>query len=321
MQLRELDANLVVVFDALLIDASVTKAAARLGRSPSAVSHALANLREIFSDNLFVRAGQRLVPTARADELASTVHIIVSGMESLLRPTEPFDPVEQVRSFSMSCRDVCELTLLYHLRDTLKSKAPGIAVSWQSLDGERFVDDLRGGALQFVMLEACPNEAIGDLCWQMIGTERYVTLGRSGHPLAERKIKKSDYAGFPHIFVRPVSGAEDNVIAHLQEHDVVIEDQTLVSSCFSGLLLALRSDSLIMVPESIATSLASSLDLARIREPFPLIQVENYLVWHRSQDRDECHNWLRQEIIDVWTRSVGSPEERRAKKRDKAKAS
>ena len=74
MHLKELDANLIVVLDALLIDASVTKAASRLGRSPSAVSHALANLRYIFNDDLFVRAGQRLTPTARAKELAPSVH-------------------------------------------------------------------------------------------------------------------------------------------------------------------------------------------------------------------------------------------------------
>ena len=92
MYLKELDANLIVVLDALLIDASVTRAAERLGRSPSAVSHALSHLRVIFADELFVRAGQRLVPTARASSLAPAVHVIVSGMESLLRPETPFDP-------------------------------------------------------------------------------------------------------------------------------------------------------------------------------------------------------------------------------------
>lgn len=65
MHLKEVDANLLVTLDALLVDASVTRAAERLGRSASAISHALAKLREIFNDELFVRAGQRLVPTAK----------------------------------------------------------------------------------------------------------------------------------------------------------------------------------------------------------------------------------------------------------------
>ena len=82
MHLREVDANLLVTLDALLVDASVTRAAERLGRSASAISHALAKLREIFADELFVRAGQRLVPTAKALELAPTVHVILAGMEA-----------------------------------------------------------------------------------------------------------------------------------------------------------------------------------------------------------------------------------------------
>ena len=94
MHLREIDANLLVTLDALLVDASVTRAAERLGRSASAISHSLAKLREIFADELFVRAGQRLVPTAKALELAPTVHVILAGMESLLRPAKPFDPTE-----------------------------------------------------------------------------------------------------------------------------------------------------------------------------------------------------------------------------------
>ena len=76
MHLREVDANLLVTLDALLVDASVTRAAERLGRSASAISHALAKLREIFADELFVRAGQRLVPTAKALELLWTADFI-----------------------------------------------------------------------------------------------------------------------------------------------------------------------------------------------------------------------------------------------------
>src|SRR4029078_2497087 len=92
MHLREVDANLLVTLDALLVDASVTRAAERLGRSSSAISHPLAKLRQIFAGERFVRAGQNLVRTAKAVELAPTVHVILAGMESLLRPSKPFDP-------------------------------------------------------------------------------------------------------------------------------------------------------------------------------------------------------------------------------------
>ena len=115
MHLREVDANLLVTLDALLVDASVTRAAERLGRSASAISHALAKLREIFADELFVRAGQKLVPTAKALELAPTVHVILAGMESLLRPSKPFDPSQTSRDFAVAASEAGELILVQPL--------------------------------------------------------------------------------------------------------------------------------------------------------------------------------------------------------------
>ena len=130
MHLREVDANLLVTLDALLVDASVTRAAERLGRSASAISHALAKLREIFADELFVRAGQKLVPTAKAMELAPTVHVILAGMESLLRPNKPFDPSETSRDFAVSASEAGELILVQPLRQRLQSLAPSVRVGW-----------------------------------------------------------------------------------------------------------------------------------------------------------------------------------------------
>jgi len=97
----------------------LTRAAERLGRSASAISHALAKLREIFADELFVRAGQKLVPTAKALELAPTVHVILAGMESLLRPSKPFDPSLAVRDFAVAASEAGELILVQPLRQRL----------------------------------------------------------------------------------------------------------------------------------------------------------------------------------------------------------
>ena len=133
MHLKEVDANLLVTLDALLVDASVTRAAERLGRSASAISHALAKLREIFADELFVRAGQRLVPTAKALELAPTVHVILAGMESLLRPNKPFDPSLSVREFAAASSEAGELILVEPLRQRLQTLAPSVKVQLDAL--------------------------------------------------------------------------------------------------------------------------------------------------------------------------------------------
>ena len=151
MHLKEVDANLLVTLDALLVDASVTRAAERLGRSASAISHALAKLREIFADELFVRAGQKLVPTAKALELAPTVHVILAGMESLLRPSKPFDPSLAVRDFAIAASEAGELILVQPLRQRLQQLAPSVRAGWMPSHRDENTDALRHGRCHFVI--------------------------------------------------------------------------------------------------------------------------------------------------------------------------
>ena len=155
MHLKEVDANLLVVLDALLVDASVTRAAERLGRSASAISHALAKLREIFADELFVRAGQRLVPTAKALDLAPTVHVILAGMESLLRPAKPFDPSETERDFAVAASEVGELILVQPLRLRLEQIAPSVR-AWAALKRSG-----NGASLILALRRSARSEAYG----------------------------------------------------------------------------------------------------------------------------------------------------------------
>jgi len=296
MHLRELDANLVVVLDALLTEASVTKAAARLGRSPSAVSHSLANLREVFADELFVRAGQKLVPTAKALQLAPTIHVIVSGMEGLLRPTAPFDPATQTGAYGLACQDIRELTLLHELRQILKVRAPGLVLNWKPLGPDQSFEDLRNGETDFVILEGEVSENAAEFMWLALTQDRYVTLARPGHPLSARDPSTADFAEAEHILLSGAAKSGSTLEAHLAAHDVMLETSTRVSSAFVGMFIAWRSDGLITVPETVADAVADQLPFARVRQPFPAFVAETKLVWHRRHNRDECHNWLRQEI-------------------------
>src|SRR5680860_72489 len=193
MHLKEVDANLLVTLDALLVDASVTRAAERLGRSASAISHALAKLREIFNDELFVRAGQRLVPTAKALELAPTVHVILAGMESLLRPSKPFDPSLSVREFAAASSEAGELILVEPLRQRLQSLAPSVRVSWTPLHRDETIDALRNARSHFVIdIEGAPVAA-PDVRVGKLFDDTLATLARTGHPFAARKPKAAAF--------------------------------------------------------------------------------------------------------------------------------
>lgn len=296
MHLREVDANLLVTLDALLVDASVTRAAERLGRSASAISHALAKLREIFADELFVRAGQKLVPTAKALELAPTVHVILAGMESLLRPNKPFDPSEASRDFAVAASEAGELILVQPLRQRLQSLAPSVRVGWLPSHREENTDSLRHGRCHFVIdIEGAAVQA-PDIRVMKLFDDTLITLARKGHPLAKRKTKAEMFAAAGHIEVNSLPAVE-LIDCALGAQKLAIASR--VSSVLVGLLLALNSDALLTLPASLASILEKEFGLARIPQPFPPVAFPLRLLWHSSYDRDECHAWVRGKFANL----------------------
>jgi DNA-binding transcriptional LysR family regulator len=298
MHLREVDANLLVTLDALLVDASVTRAAERLGRSASAISHALAKLREIFADELFVRAGQRLVPTAKALELAPTVHVILAGMESLLRPSKPFDPSNSIRDFTVAASEAGELILLQPLRRRLRPRAPSVRVDWMASHAEENIDALRQGRCHFIIdIEGVPLQA-PDIRVLKLFDDRLITLARQKHPLAKRRPQADLFAGADHIEVNSLPAIE-LIDRQLGGEKLACTVSARVSSVLVGLLLALNSDALLTLPASLASILETQFGLVRIAQPFGAIAFPLRLMWHSSYDRDECHAWVRAEFANL----------------------
>jgi DNA-binding transcriptional LysR family regulator len=294
VHLREVDANLLVTLDALLVDASVTRAAERLGRSSSAISHALAKLREVFADELFVRAGQKLVPTAKAVELAPTVHVILAGMESLLRPSKPFDPSLAIRDFSVAASEAAELILLQPLRQRLKPLAPSVRVDWMPFHREDNIDALRNGRCHFMIdIEGVPVPA-PDIRVLKLFDDKLITLARDGHPLTRRKTADR-FATADHIEVNSLPAIEP-INRAVAADKLACNVCSRVSSVLVGLLLALNSDALITLPASLAQILEKQFGLVRVHQPFGPIAFPVRLLWHSSYDRDECHAWVRGEL-------------------------
>ena len=295
MHLKEVDANLLVTLDALLVDASVTRAAQRLGRSASAISHALAKLREIFADELFVRAGQKLVPTAKALELAPTVHVILAGMESLLRPNKPFDPSEANRDFAVAASEAGELILVQPLRQRLRHLAPSVRFGWMPSHREENIDALRHARCHFVIdIEGAPLQA-PDIRVLKLLDDKLITLARQGHPLAKRKARAALFAGADHIEVNSLPAIE-LIDRELAAQKLACTISSRVSSVLVGLLLALNSDALLTLPSSLALIIEKQFGLIRVLQPFRAIAFPLRLLWHSSYDRDECHEWVRGEL-------------------------
>jgi DNA-binding transcriptional LysR family regulator len=295
MHLKEVDANLLVTLDALLVDASVTRAAERLGRSPSAISHALAKLRELFDDELFVRAGQRLVPTARAQELAPTVHVILAGMESLLRPNKPFDPTLAVRTFAAASSEPGELILIEPLRKRLQEGAPNVRVDWTPAHAESLIDELRNARCQFVIDTMGECAEAPDVRAAKLFDDTLATLARPGHPFAKRRPSAGAFAAAEHVSVHSLPGFR-GLQQSLAQSGKAIQRTSEVSSALVGVIATLNGDALLTLPASLSRLLERQFRLARIAQPVDPATFPVRLLWHTSYDRDECHQWLRGEF-------------------------
>jgi DNA-binding transcriptional LysR family regulator len=302
MHLKEVDANLLVILDALLVDASVTRAAERLGRSASAISHALAKLREIFADDLFVRAGQKLVPTAKALELAPTVHVILAGMESLLRPTKPFDPSDTERDFAIVATEAGELGLVQPLRHRLEQIAPSVRVGWTPGQGPEVIEALRQGRSHFAVDIEQMQLPAPDIRVLNLFDDRLVTLARPDHPLSAGIVDARDFAGHDHVAVNSLPTIE-LMNRELAKKRLQCNVSARVSSVLAGLLLAFNNGALLTLPHLLATILERQFELARIPHPFGEVTLPVRLLWHSSYDRDECHRWVRDEIASLASES------------------
>ena len=245
MHLREVDANLLVTLDALLVDASVTRAAERLGRSASAISHALAKLREIFADELFVRAGQKLVPTAKAMELAPTVHVILAGMESLLRPNKPFDPSETSRDFAVSASEAGELILR-------AAAPPALAIVWRRACGSagchRIARRISTRCATDAPISSSTSRARHcqrptSAC-SSCSTTRSSRWRANGIPWRSASRRPMLFAASDHIEVNSLPAIEF-IDRALGAEKLSCNVSSRVSSVLVGLLLALNSDALL----------------------------------------------------------------------------
>src|SRR5215468_2449175 len=129
IDLRHFDLNLLVVFDVLMSERSVTRAAERLGRTQSAVSHSLSRLRQQFGDPLLTKGKARMQPTALALDLIEQARPMLGGIQRVLSPQHVFDPRSSTRTFHLSAPDFM-VTLFTELMEKLRADAPSVSVEW-----------------------------------------------------------------------------------------------------------------------------------------------------------------------------------------------
>lgn len=289
------DLNLLITLDVLLAEGSVAKAGRRLNLSASAMSRALARLRQSTGDPLLVRAGRGLVPTPRALELRERVRQVVRDAEAVLLPAATFDLREVKRTFTLRTSDGFVENFGARILARAAHEAPGIRLRFlQKLSKDS--TPLRDGSVDLdtgVMGE----ETGPEVRLRALFRDRFVGVVRAGHAFSAGMVTLADYAAGRHVSIarcRLDKGLIDAAMLAVGHERRVM---TLVGDFSSALALARGSDLIASVPERHTGILRAGMHSFALPVATPEVTVS--MLWHPRLDADPAHRWLRTQVREV----------------------
>lgn len=295
--LRRLDLNLLLVFDALYRHRSVTTAAAELTISASAFSHALRRLREALNDELFIRQGNRMHPTYRAELLVEPLTFALKALAEGLGQWEPFVPASSQRTFTFAATDYTAFALLPALMRRLQREAPGIRVRLVQSERKVSIEDLASGRIDFALgysegRDRLPS-GVETLDWL---TDHYLVIASRDHPRVRNQLDLAGYLHERHVVVTPwneTSGAIDHVLDGMGlQREVAVQLPTLMAAPF----IVGATELLMTVPGHAARTLQQVAGVELYPAPFEIPPYALRLYSHAKYARSDAHAWMLEQL-------------------------
>ncbi len=305
MNLRQLDLNLLVALDALLRTRHVTRAARTLGIGQPGMSAALGRLRQVFGDDLLVKQGSEMRPTARALELEPEIRRVLRDVERLVSEPDAFVPSESRRGFTIRMSDLLSFLILPGVSDRLSREAPGIAVETVHLSPEATLDAL--DVNQVDMAVSTGLSAPKSIEETMLCEDRVVVILRSGHPAIERVDSLDGFLSLRHVKVAQSPIDDRFADRQLSAASVARRVALTVPHWLAVPEIVARSDLVATMPLSIAARFAGDGRIALRRPPFEETGFRWSLYWHRRHRGDRGHVWLRGVLAAVAAAALVAP--------------
>ena len=297
INLARVDLNLLVVFDALIVEGHATRAAERVGLTQSAVSHALNRLRALFGDPLFVRSPRGMTPTPTALEAAPGIRSILEQVESVLSRDRGFAPTTSTRQFTIGLSDYAAFVLLPKLAARLEREAPLASLIVRNTSRGVGLAMIEDGLVELVAgnFPAPPPHMREELLYE----ETFVCAGRIDHPAFSASLDLDSYLSLRHLQVSTKGDPFGVVDQVLRAQSVSRRVAVTVGHFLMAPRLIAASDLIATEPRRLFTPLAGRPTLALRAPPieippFPVVQT-----WHGRHDADPGHIWLRRLIAEV----------------------
>ncbi len=297
MELEELDLNLLVVFNQLLIERKVSKVAENLGLGQPAVSNALARMRKLFGDELFLRTSRGMEPTPFAAQLAESVTAGLGLIHGAINRSSTFEPATSQRRFAIGMTDIGEIYFLPRLMQELARIAPSVTITTVRNSQARLKDDMEAGRIDLA-IGLLPQLDSG-FFQRRLFMQKYVCLFRKGHPLDTAKMPATDFFAADHVAIVS-AGTGHGKVDEIIDSKAVKRKIKLTVPHFVAVGHILQStDMVATVPERLAHSMVQPFDLAYLPHPVKLPQIAINLFWHARVHKDPASQWLRNLVFDL----------------------
>ncbi|GAA3101988.1 LysR family transcriptional regulator [Rhizobium viscosum] len=304
MNFAALDLNLLRVFDAMMLELSTVKAGERIGLSQPAVSSALGRLRHFTGDELFVRDGNRMVPTSRALELAAPLRDALAKIEEVLTTGSVFDPATSITSFMLGGSDYFSTMLMPELARNAAPVAPRVTFQMIDCTASQVSTLLSDGKVDLAV-----DRTLDVPEWisrQKLFTSYLVCVARKDHPvIVQSGLKEGGtidaelFCRIPHILYSADGTKRGTVDPGLEKIGLRREIAMTVSQ-FQAVALAIASSDLIgNLPIHFARVMARYLPIDFYEPPIPSPRMDIYAYWHKMKDREGASIWLRKQVRDV----------------------
>lgn len=288
---REMDLNLLVVFQEVFALRQISAAARRLELSQSAVSNALARLRRTFGDELFVRTGAGMQPTPLAEHLAEPIAAALASVALALNRPAPFDPMTSERQFVIAMLDVAEIYFMPPLIERCRAVAPRVRLATVRPVSGDLKTEMEAGRIDIAI--GAFEKVSSALYQRRLFRQSYVTMFRAGHALGQGTPTLKKFQEAQHILVASSESPYDRINELLAKAGVREGSRYRVPHFTAVPYIVGSTDLVVTVPQKLAERAAPSFGLAYVRPPLRLPVLQTNLFWHRRYNEDGGNQWLR----------------------------
>ncbi len=296
MNLSNVDLNLLVVFDSLMQERSVTRAGRRIGMTQPAVSNALNRLRHLVKDDLFLRGPKGMRPTPRALELAGPVRQALAEVERALEPVA-FNPATASNTFRLAMADYAASLILPPLGRRIERDAPHVDVRVRTNDNVNAPAFLDRNEIDFAI--GYHNDWPERFGGQVLFSETYVCVMRRGHPLARDSITLEEFANARHLLITLTGEATGFVDRLLKKRGLKRRIAMTANQFLVAPLIIQNSDMIMTLALRTAERFAEINNLHFVPVPLEPDPIDLTLLWHKELIRHPAHEWMRSQLVDI----------------------